>query len=85
MCGDAGLLSLNLDEPSWMEEAGIWTFGKPVNHIHVGLFQKSSGSTDQRVDSDDCKVAIAVAHEDNSVTVIKRSLKFLKRNDRLTV
>ena len=72
-------MNLDLDKPNWMEEAGIWTFGKAVSHIHVGKFHRSKDNSKQNRNADDGKITIAVAHDDNSMTIIKRSLRFLKR------
>merc|ERR1712141_94191 len=74
--GKAGILNLDLDKPAWIVEAGKWSFGSPVIHIHVGRYQEYKDMQSD-MHSNLGKVVIVAAHDDNSVTVIKRSLKIL--------
>lgn len=74
--GKSGLLNLNLDKPAWTAKPSKWSIGSPVTHIHVGMSQEFPG---MRNDAHlDCgKVVIVASHEDNSITVVKRSLTFV--------
>jgi len=79
-----GILALDLENPSWEEEAGIWSYGMPVSHIHIGLLsQVQTENKFNKTNDADESVSIVIAYENNSMTVIKRSLNFTdikKRN-----
>jgi hypothetical protein len=72
--GKAGILNLDLAKPTWIVEAEKCS-GSPVIHIHVRRYREYSMPIDMHSNSG--KVVIVAAHDDNSVTVIKRSLIYL--------
>jgi len=76
-----GILNIDLDNPSWEEEAGTLSLGQPVSHIHVGLLSSRQNINEYQNHSniENESVSIVIAYENNSMTVIKRSLEFTEK------